>query len=41
MNEQVINNLAVEIANLHIKLATEQAKNTQLQQQLAQLEEEK
>lgn len=39
MHNQVISNLAVEIANLHVQLATEQAKNAQLQQQLSQQSE--
>lgn len=41
MENQVVNNLAIEIANLHIQLAQVKAENTQLKQQLSTKEEEK
>ena len=40
MKDQIINNLAVEIATLNVKLATAQAENAQLQQQLLTKENE-
>ena len=40
MKDQIINNLAVEIATLNVKLATAQAENSQLQQQLQAKENE-
>lgn len=40
MKDQIINNLAVEIATLNVKLATAQAENAQLQQQLQTKENE-
>ncbi len=40
MKDQIINNLAVEIATLNVKLATAQAENAQLQQQLQAKENE-
>ena len=41
MENQVVNNLAIEIANLHIQLAQAKAENEQLKQQLSTKEEEK
>ena len=41
MKDQIINNLAVEIANLHIQLAQSKAENEQLKQQLSTKEEGK
>ena len=41
MENQVVNNLAIEIANLHIQLAQAKAENGQLKQQLSTKEEEK
>ena len=40
MKDQIINNLAVEIATLNVKLSTAQAENAQLQQQLQTKENE-
>lgn len=40
MKDQIINNLAVEIATLNVKLATAQAENVQLKQQLQAKENE-
>ena len=40
MKDQIINNLAVEIATLNVKLATVQAETAQLQQQLQAKENE-
>ena len=40
MKDQIINNLAVEIATLNVKLATAQVENAQLQQQLQAKENE-
>ena len=41
MKDQIINNLAVEIATLNVKLATAQAENEQLKQQLSNQSEDK
>lgn len=40
MDNQVVNNLAIEIANLNIKLAQSQAENAQLKAQLADTQKE-
>ena len=41
MENQVVNNLAIEIANLHIQLAQAKAENEQLKQQLSNQSEDK
>ena len=41
MDNQVINNLAIEIANLHIQLAQSKAENEQLKQQLSTKDKDK
>ena len=41
MENQIVNNLAVDIANLHVQLAQSKAENEQLKQQLSTKEEGK
>lgn len=41
MENQIVNNLAIEIANLHIQLAQSKAENEQLKQQLSNQSEDK
>lgn len=41
MENQVVNNLAIEIANLHIQLAQIKSENEQLKQQLSNQSEDK
>ncbi|WP_272951951.1 hypothetical protein [Weissella paramesenteroides] len=36
MDNQVINSLAIDIANLHVRLAQSEAENAQLKAQLAE-----